>query len=260
MVQSYRAITPEMALQIRLAMADVDGTLLASGDSVNSAVAEVIRCLEEQGIMVGLVSGRTLTSLESLAGDLGITGPIIAENGGVAKLAVGSELLDLGYSRRPALQTLGKLKALFPNAIKEREDNKDRLVDVVIWALGLEPDELRQHLGSTQLLDSGYILHLMQEGVSKGKTLERLLSEIGDGSLTPAEVFVFGDSTTDISLFRLFPHSALIYNPRLPVEQRQVLQEVARFAGELPFGDGFAEVASHVLNARLKYGTSTAQH
>ena len=250
MTQSYREITPDLARQLKLVMTDVDGTLTAGGDSLSPVVLEAVRRLEQEGITVGLVSGRTLPRLESLARDLNISGAIIAENGGVAKLKANGGLVDLGYSREPALNALTKLQGLFPDAIKGREDNKDRLVDVVIWSLGVETEELRRHLDDAQLLDSGYILHLMQKGVSKGKTLMRLLGEIGDGNLSSEEVLVFGDSLTDVSLFELFPHSVFITNPRLPIEQRQALQKLARYAGELPFGEGFAQVVFHLLNAR----------
>lgn len=250
MTQPYRQITPELASQIRLVMTDVDGTLTPRGDSLSSVVLDAIHRLEEGGIMVGLASGRTLPRLESMASELGISGPIIAENGGVAKLKTNDELVDLGYSRQPAIKALEKLKAVFPDTIEEREDNRDRLVDVGIKASGVETGELRRHLEEVELLDSGYMLHLVQKGVSKGTTLMKLLGEIGDRSLTPAEVVVFGDSPTDLSLFQLFPHSVLINNPRLPAEQRQMLQEVARYASDLPFGDGLAEVAFHILNAR----------
>lgn len=250
MAQSYRQIPSRLARQLKLIMADVDGTLTAGGDSISLAVSKVVRSFEEQGVAVGLVSGRTLARLESLAQDLGITGPIIAENGGVAKLKVKSELVDLGYSRQPALEALEKLKALYSDAIQEREDNKDRLVDVVMWSHGVEVEELQRHLGKTQLLDSGYILHLLQEGISKGRTLIRLLGKIADGNLSLEDIMVFGDSPTDMSLFKLFPHSVLIINPMLPAEKRRVLKQAAKYVSSLPFGDGFAEVASHILSAR----------
>ncbi len=230
-------------------MTDVDGTI-TTGDSISPAVLQAIRRLEEQGIIVGLVSGRTLPRLESLAHDLGITGPIIAENGGVARLKVKSGLMDLGYSRQPALEALAKLKALYPDAIKEREDNRVRLIDVVIWSHGVEVSELRRHLGKTQLLDSGYILHLMQEGISKGKTLMRLLGKVADGSLSPANVMVFGDSATDVSLFQLFPHCVFITNPKLTTQQRQELKQIAGYLSHLPVEEGFVEVASHLVNIR----------
>ncbi len=250
MPQSYRQISPQLARQIRLVMTDVDGTIVAGGDSISPVVFQAICRLEEQGIAVGLVSGRTLPRLESLAHDLGITGPIIAENGGVAKLKVNAGVVDLGYSRQPALKALEKLKALYPNAIEEREDNRDRLIDIVIWSHGVEVSELRRHLGKTQLLDSGYILHLMQEGISKGKTLMRLLGEIADASLSPANVMVFGDSATDMSLFELFPHCVFITNPKLTIEQRQELKKIARYMSDLAVEKGFVEVVSHIVNVR----------
>ncbi len=254
MLQSYRQISPELAQQIRLVMTDVDGTIIADGDCVSSIVIQDIRRLEQQGIMVGLVSGRALPKLESLAHDLDITGPIIAENGGIAKLKVNGKLVDLGYSRQPALEALKKLRALYPNAITEREDNKDRFVDVVLWSHGIEVAELRQHLGKTQLLDSGYILHLMQEGISKGRTLMRLLREIADGSLSSANTMVFGDSATDMSLFELFPYCVLILNPKLTIPQQEELKKIARYASDLPVEEGFSEVASHLINARARKG------
>ena len=109
MPQSYRQISPQLAHQIRLVMTDVDGTITTGGDSIGSAVFQVIRRLEEQGIIVGLVSGRTIPRLELLAHVLDITGPIIAENGGVAEIEVNGRLVDLGYSRQPALEALAIL-------------------------------------------------------------------------------------------------------------------------------------------------------
>ncbi|MFC1874260.1 HAD hydrolase family protein [Chloroflexota bacterium] len=232
-------------------MTDVDGTITSGEDSIRPTVMQAIRGLEEQGIIVGLVSGRTLPELESLARVLGITGPIIAENGSVAKMGVNGRLADLGYSRQPALEALAKLKELYPNAIKEREDNRERLVDVVIWSYGVEVSELRKHLGETQLLDSGYILHLMQECISKGETLMRLLEELADGSLSPANVMVFGDSATDISLFELFPHSVFITNPKLTIQQSQELKKIAGYMSELTVEEGFVEVVSHIIKARV---------
>ncbi len=251
MAQSYRHIDRNLACQIRLVMADVDGTLTAGGTPLSPVVFEAIRCFEKVGVMVGLVSGRTLPGLESLASALEISGPIIAENGGVAKLKVGSEAADLGYSHQPAIKALERLKRLFPGAIEEREDNKYRSVDVVFRSLGIDTQELRSHLEDVELLDSGYILHLMQEGISKGRTLMGLLPKIGDGTLSAAEVIVFGDSLTDLSLFEMFPHSVLVVNPRLLSKHREMLRHVARYASELPFGEGFAQVAFQILDSRL---------
>lgn len=250
MAKSYRQIVADLARQIRLVVTDVDGTLVSGGDCLTPTVLETAHRLEDEGIIVGLASGRTLPRLESLAKDLGITGPIIAENGGIAKLKANGGLVNLGYRRQPAVRAFEKLRRLFPDAIEEREDNRQRLVDVGIRSLRIATEELRRHLDDAQILDSGYMLHLLQKGVSKGRTLMRLLPKIGDGTISPHEVLVFGDSPTDVSLFQHFPHSVLIPNPRLPGEQRQVLERVAQYVSDLPFGEGFSEVAFHILASR----------
>jgi hydroxymethylpyrimidine pyrophosphatase-like HAD family hydrolase len=248
---NYKQIKPELARRIRLVMADVDGTLTAEDGSQNLAAYQAVRQLEQCGITVGFVSGRHLPNLEVLAQQLGISGPVIAENGGVAKLKPDGEILDLGYSREPALKQLNRLKQLFPGAIREREDNAERLIDVVFFIDGIDREVVRKQLGDIQYYDSGYVLHLMERGISKGRTLLRLLNEMRyQDDMSPTETVVVGDSPTDISLFELFPYSVLIPNPRLTDAQRRSVQKVARYVSDLPCGDGFAEVASHITTAR----------
>ena len=250
MAQSYREISPELAQGFRLLMADVDGTLNDGGDALIPEIYQLIRRMEELGLVVGLVSGRTLSRLENMARDLDITGPIIAENGGLAKLRVDEPLLDLGYSRQPGLDALEKLKKLYPGKIKEREDNLERQIDVVMWSLGPELSELREHIGDTQLLDSGYICHLMQAGISKGKTLERLLEKLPEMNLDANNVIAVGDSLTDISLFQHFPNSILIPSPKLSDDAKERLKAAAGFVSDHSIEKGFVEVATHIVNAR----------
>ena len=248
MTRSYLKITPTLARGIKLVVADVDGTLLSDGDAVSPEVAKTIRSLEQCGIMVGFDSGRPLTRLEPLARELNLSGPIIAENGCVVKLTKDSERFKLGYSREPGLKTLLKLKTDFPGAIREAPDIKDRLIDVGFYADGIPHKELLNRLENIQLLDSGYMLHLIPESVSKGKTLKRILGLIGDGTLRPDEVMVFGDSATDVSLFTDFENSVLIANPRLTKQQTEDIRKFAKYQSQLPFGDGFVEVVSRILN------------
>ena len=250
MPQPYHHIGPDLAQRIRLVVTDVDGTLTTADDSVSPAALEAIRRLEQGGIAVGLASGRALPRLAPVGERGGVTGPIIAENGAIAKLRVDGDLVDLGYSRRPAAEAFEKLRGLFPGAIEETYDDEFRLVDFGIRSHGVEAAELRRHLEDVQLLDSGYMLHLLEKGVSKGGTLVRLRGEVGDGSLSSEEVMVFGDSNTDVSMFELFRHSVLIANPRLSEQQRRAVEEAAEYASDLPLGEGFAQVAEHIVNLR----------
>ena len=251
MTKSFLKITPKLARQIRLVIADVDGTLLCDGDTVSEAVAKSIRSLECCGIMVGFDSGRPLTRLEPLANAMKTSGPVIAENGCVAKLTKESGLYDLGYSRQPALKILNQFKAEFKSAIREAPDFKDRLIDVGFFADNIPMEKLTEHLQGVQLLDSGYMLHMIQDGVSKGKSLQRILGLIGDGTIQPDEVMVFGDSATDVSLFTEFENGVLIVNPRLTGQQIDCLRGLPKFRSSLSFGEGFVEVADFLIKQRL---------
>lgn len=254
MAQSYRQITWSMARHIRLIVTDIDGTLTEDTVSLpGSAIFNVAIRLQEAQINMGLISGRTLPEVESLAASLGIGGPIIAENGGVAKYKIGGELVNLGYSRDVARKNLQKLKRLFPNIVQEREDNRDRLVDVVFWASGIRPEELAKYIEDVDAIDSGYRIHLVPKGVNKGKTLMKILENTADGRLSPDNVIVFGDSSSDLSLFQLFQNSVLVLNPIIPFEQRQMLEKAAKYTTNLPCGEGFVEVASHILNLHLNH-------
>lgn len=250
MIESYRLLDPESVRRIRLLMADVDGTLNRGGDQVSPDVRDSVRKLQECGITVGLVSGRTGPMLEAMALDLGISGPLIAENGAIARMSVRSDHIELGYSRRPAAEALARLKACFPGRIIEREDNAHRLIDIVFRADGLTMQEIKSCAGDVQVLDSTYILHLMQQGIDKGKTLRRLLNLMDGGRLKPDDVLVIGDSMTDLSLFRLFKMGVLVPNPNIPAEDAAVLRRTARYITDSQAGDGFVELAEHITKIR----------
>ena len=137
------------------------------------------------------------------------------------------------------------MKGLYPGEIREREDNAERFIDIVIWADGISVEEIRERIKPTQLLDSGYILHLMQEGINKGRTLSKVIDEMKVYS--PDEVMVFGDSVTDLSLFELFPNNVLIVNPGLPEGQAEIIEKKAAYVSEKQYGEGFTEVALHIV-------------
>ena len=249
MSKSYLKVDHELVGGIRLLMTDIDGTITDSGGNVEAVAADAIRALMQVGIMVGFVTGRTLPRLESPAIDIGVDGPIIGENGGIAKLRPGGKLLDLGYSRAPALRDLSRLRRLYPGAIEQTEDDADRYIDVGFKAQGVAASELREHLQESELLDSGYMLHLLQNGISKGGTLKRILGLVG-GRIMTEQVLVVGDSPTDISLFAMFPHSVLVRNSKMLEAGRREVESAAEYASELEFGTGFAQVAEHILRLR----------
>jgi phosphoglycolate phosphatase len=253
---SFHDIVPKLARSLRLIMTDVDGTLTADGEYFNPLVVEAISRLKGNGLRVGLVSGRTLPRLKKVASLLMTDGPLIAENGGVAQIKFNESPIDLGYSRKPAIEALAKLKAAFPGKIVEREDNIFRTVDVTIRADGLSIEELRKKAPGVQISDSGYMVHIMAEDISKGGTLKRILERIGGSPVSPEEIMVFGDSPTDISLFKLFPNSVLIRNSNLSSDQINIMAGAASYKSDLPVEKGFIQVIEYIVRLR-QWGMKT---
>lgn len=248
MTKDFREIPSSLALRLKLIMTDVDGTLSADSEHFEPIAVEAVSLLQCSGMEVGLVSGRTMRRLDKLVPLLGVRGPLIGENGGVARLRPGEDFVDLGYSRRAALDAYSRLKVAFP-CIREQGDNKDRNVDVSIDACGVSGDDLKKVAPDVQISDSGYMVHLMSPGISKGGTLLRLLPMI-DGGISPKDVMVVGDSTTDSSLFDMFENSVLVFNPLLSTDQRNAVENMAAYRSDLPVEQGFAEVVRQIVGAR----------
>ena len=123
-------------------------------------------------------------------------------------------------------------------------------VDFVFYADDLSAEEINRHMDSSvQMLDSGYIRHLMQSGISKGETLQKIVSD-SDFDCDYSGVMVVGDSATDISLFERFDLSVLVFNPNLPADQTRHLDTLCRYRSTLSFADGFVQVARHIVKMR----------
>jgi Cof subfamily protein (haloacid dehalogenase superfamily) len=94
---------PEPALPIRLIALDIDGTLvdadLVIGPRTQTAIGEAMR----RGIAVSLVTGRMATSAMPFAEALGLTGPIVAQQGALIRAmpAPGSRGLGRLLYHRP---------------------------------------------------------------------------------------------------------------------------------------------------------------
>src|SRR5689334_9163143 len=72
-----------MPLRTRWLITDIDGTITDSQGLLDLGTLQLLRQLEQDGIQVGLVSGRPYPMVRMLGEYLGLTGPLIAENGGV---------------------------------------------------------------------------------------------------------------------------------------------------------------------------------
>jgi hypothetical protein len=180
---------------------DVDGTLTDADRRLDPRAVETVRSLEDRGIPVALATGNVLPIALGLYRSLGLTGPIVAENGGILYRLDGSgrDVVERLTDRAVALAAFRKLKAagfpvrrLFTDRWRESE-------------VGLEPNvsvaTLRRALkgSGVEVESTGYALHLIERG---GGKLPALIRALGYRGLTPADAVILGDGDNDVAMLR----------------------------------------------------------
>jgi phosphoglycolate phosphatase (TIGR01487 family) len=214
----------------KLLATDIDGTITDEKGRIHLKAVEAIRSLEERGIPVVLVSGRPLPFVESLALFTGTSGPVIAENGAVVKL--GGKISQMG-DPQAAQDALVLLKTKFP--VELHDDNRYRMVDVSI-RLGMDPEPIRHAIREANLpvdlLVTNVMFHLVDNQVSKGRTLLKVLDDL---KIKPEETVVCGDSYNDLPLFEIGAFRIAVGNAEPALKAKA--DRVARS----PYGEGFAE-------------------
>ncbi len=191
---------PRPGSRLRAVVTDVDGTLTSSDRRLDPRAIAILRALEGRGIPVVLATGNVLPISLALHRFLGLTGPIVAENGGIVYRRVGRrdivERLADPRGPRAAFRALERsglpVRRLFTDRWRETEVALEPSVPV---------DEVRRALGRRriQVEATGFATHLMQEGRGKLPALRRALRPLG---LEPRQCVVLGDGDNDVGILR----------------------------------------------------------
>ena len=177
---------------------DVDGTLTDAERRLDPRAMLAVRRLESRGVPVVLATGNVLPIALALHRSLGLSGPIVAENGGLLYRKVdGREVVTRLCARGPALAAYRRLRAaglpvtpLFTDRWRESE-------------VALEPtvalSRIRRELTGTGVgvESTGYALHLMTDGHGKRPALDRALAPMG---ITLRDCLVSGDGDNDVAM------------------------------------------------------------
>ncbi|MGC8931928.1 MAG: phosphoglycolate phosphatase [Candidatus Methanodesulfokora sp.] len=201
---------------------DVDGTITYREPVLHpEAVRHIIKLSKR--IKVMLATGNAFPVAYGLSGYLNARGPLIAENGGV--VYYGGNIHIMGDPELPqkALEYLRSIGVQFSESIS----NKFRLVDRVIMTKSREEVESNISHMRVKLIDSGFALHIVPEGVNKGTGLLKACELLG---ISPNEVISIGDSMTDFEMLKLSGYS--IAMPNSP----EKLKDIADF---IPSGRGY---------------------
>ena len=225
-------------VDLRLVVADMDGTLLDGQGRVPRRLDTVVARMHEHGVVFVPASGRQLANLRATLGATITQSPIIAENGtvvvqgddeihretitrsdAVAAVRTARALREQGFDVGPVIATRDRAYvdriderfvrqcAFYYAALEPVEDVLDLALDnvlkIAVYAFGDAESEcygpLSAAVPGVQTVVSGvHWVDMMPRTASKGRALAAIQERLG---INPAQTAVFGDYLNDAELY-----------------------------------------------------------
>ena len=174
---------------------DVDGTLADDSRRGNLDAVKALRRVQDSGVPVMLASGNVLPIAYSLSNYLGLTAPIIAENGGI--VCYEQKIHVLGDPKGP-LKAYKHLRSkmvadrLFTDKWRETEVGLKREVSL---------EKVKEILKDwdVEVETTGWAVHIMKKGMNKLVGIRKGCDLLG---ISVKEVAAIGDSDNDETMIR----------------------------------------------------------
>jgi len=221
---------------------DIDGTITNGERLLSIKAVNAIREAEKAGIPVMLASGNILPVTQTLGTFIGISGPIIAEDGGVVHRTGRGLRPHLNASREKALRGYNALRKEF--GLEALLNDNWRLSEVAIWPIE-DIDTLRKRAAEYGLSvqDAHFSFHLIEKGVNKFtgviKALELFYPELG-----PENVMAIGDAENDLEMIQGCSIGATVDSAKEEVKR------CADIVSPRPYGEGTALLIRRVIEVR----------
>jgi Cof subfamily protein (haloacid dehalogenase superfamily) len=219
----------------KLIVLDLDGTALNSKNIIPRNLQTMLKRLKyENASRIVLASGRSISSMRIMAGQLGIKAPVITLNGGAIIDPVSDEIYyEKNLSEKIYLESLTILKELhidivvftafgvyaekaskITDILEEYSDNKIEWVKnlgtiespvKILYIPEYERTnaEVKNHTLSLKIdiIESGFnFTEIVPKGVNKGTAL-KLVSEMFE--ISHKDIIAFGDNENDIEMLQL---------------------------------------------------------
>ena len=254
-LQPLQQVDGRWRQSIRLVATDMDGTLTQSG-KFKSQLFQAFDALQQEGIQVLIVTGRSAGWVSGIVNYLNVAGAI-AENGGIyypsAGESAGQQLCDIGPigEHRQNLQSAFEhLASHFPQ-LAPANDNAFRLTDWTFANPGFSQADLRTMQGLCEDLGWGFTYsaiqcHIKPVQQDKGRAVLKVAGQLVDG-IQPDRIVTVGDSPNDESLFRAadFTHSVGVANI---VDYSSRMHHRPAYVTTAPEGEGFCQFVEWLLD------------
>ena len=205
---------------------DIDGTITHRDRKIDCGAIEAIRRIR---IPVVLATGNTACFATTTARLIGISGMVIAENGGVVKVGYDEKEHIIG-DIKPCIRAFELLKKHFD---LEKLDPSYRRTEIAVRR-NFDLDKAKAMLSGTDvdIVDSGFALHIKSRKVNKGVGLKKLAELV---YWSTEDIAVIGDSENDVEMFEVAGLGIAVGNADAK------LKEVADFVTKKEYGAGVVE-------------------
>ena len=211
---------------------DIDGTITENGGGqIHLEALHALRHLTYAGHNVIFVTGRS-----------SVEGFLLSVFGGTTKITVGENggCITFDTNEHMLLGNIDECKNAF-EIMKNNIENVvekpvfPRMTEVVLertFDLNLGKKILAEHNIDVELSDSQYAYHINSSGVDKGTGFSEIMKKY---SILHDDVIAFGDSATDIPLFKMAKISVALGNAS------QIVKSAATMNVSASAGDGVLE-------------------
>ena len=206
---------------IRLVVADLDGTLLDDEKQLDAGIVDVIKELAKREIMFTLASGRNIHIMKPYLKELSLQLPFIANNG--ANMFQGDAFTtSLQDARLQFFLNRLRGKTRMKQAVDDRDMLGHAIFKVVMVAKDanvMEPvlHTINAHCESLHAVRSeDDVYTITHVDATKGKTLVRLMELL---HVQPKQTMVFGDNFNDATMFSTAGISVCMENGQSEVKE-----------------------------------------
>lgn len=214
--------------EVKALAVDIDGTLADDSRRVNLEAVAALRSVQDAGVPVMLASGNVLPIAYALSNYLGLTGPIVAENGGI--VCHEQKIWVLSDPRGPLrayehLRTRMSAERLFTDKWRETEVGLKRDVSL---------EKVKEALKGwdVEVETTGWAVHIMQKGMNKLVGIRKGCELLG---ISVDDVAAIGDSDNDEMMIRECGWGIAVGNAF------EGTKSAASFVAEAPDGAGVLE-------------------
>jgi len=219
---------------LKALLTDVDGTITNTGREVSTGAIDAMRGLISHGVEIVLASGNTTCFMDALSRMIGTGGTLIGENGGVYRIGFLGDLHITGQ-KSVSLDALQIIEEYYHSKGVELQlySPQYRFSDVA-FARMVPAEEVRTVLeeSGAQVIDTGFAIHLQEQGVNKGRAFLDLARDMG---LSPKDFLAIGDGVNDVEMIRAAGIGVAVGNAH------QSAKDAAVYVTKKRYGDGFVE-------------------